>query len=510
MYGFLSIVRTLRDRRCFLLGGLVLLSLTAVAYFSTVSTTIPLPVVHGMRQLHAPFEGQRDRKLSEKSNFGHVITLGYTGQQIAGIRALFSQQCWVASFGLPMKIVEPYTNGSCLAHSPEHWKAFDQGMSRMTFSDYFSKDHFNAHSTMTRNPPLVSWEEFLESASRKVVAVTIDDIHHKGCLAYKKNTCRTLLGHNRTIWDTFTSGCRRFAMMTNALQFLERKGFKVVRNVCLNCRIEMSQDHRFLPNHVTDHIFGDYNPSDITLLIHQWKFSMHIIPKCQSPFVCKDVKTLLSSRLHPSPNMLRDTDKYMMSTLEPNKLTIAVMVRIEWYLIMHRKSAGLSTTIKECLQSVITLFSDLKQMKSDIQPFLTLDFGKYGSSTLHSTLSKFEPSTQASILRAVQSFVSELYDSDLTFDEWERNFTLVSDDRGYVAALQRTVAARSSCLIMMGGGHFQEIAFQEYLWNHPNPSEQCIHDVCTTHNFQHTSQKNQKIFSSQLQNMQLEHPTAVV
>ena len=488
------------------MGGLLALAITVVAFISVLSTTI-VASVHGVRQQTAvhvykhssPFDSWREPSEKLSRMFGHVITLGYTGQQIAGIRALFSQQCWVASFGLPMKIVEPYTNGSCLVHSTEHWKAYDQGKSRMTFSDYFSKDYFNAHSTMTRNPPLVSWEDFLENASRKVVAVTIDDIHHKGCLVYDKNTCRTLLGHNRTIWDTFTSGCRRFAVMTNALQFLETKGFQVVRNVCLNCRIEMSRDHHFLPDHITDHIFGKYSPSDVTLLIHQWRFSMHIIPKCQPPFVCMDTRTLFLTRLRPNPRVLMDADKYMMSTLEPDKLTIAVMVRIEWYLIMHRKSAGLTTTIKECLQSVTTLFNDLKQKGSDIQPFLTLDVGKYGSSTLHSTLSNFDNSSQASILSTVKSFVSELYDSRLTFDEWERTFTLVSDDRGYVAALQRTVAARSSCLISMGGGHFQEVAFQDYLWNHPNPSEQCIHHVCMPNNFEQNSQKFQEMFNSQLQ-----------
>ena len=497
----------MRNKRCYLVGGLLVLAITAVVFFSALSTTIPLPV-HGVRQqaaTHAyrhssPFDAWREPNNKQLEMFGHVITLGYTGQQIAGIRALLSQQCWIASFSLPMKIVEPYTNGSCLVHSSEHWRAFDQGKSMMRFSDYFSKDHFNVHSTMTRNPPLVSWEEFLESASRKVIAVTIDDIHHKGCLVYSKNTCQTLQGHNRTIWNAFTSGCRRFSMMTNALEFLERKGFKVVRNVCLNCHIEMSQDHHFLPNHVTDHIFGEYNPSEITLVIHQWRFSMQIIPNCQPPFLCMDVKTLLLSRLRPNPEILRDADEYMVSTLEPDKLTIAVMVRIEWYLIMHRKSAGLNETIRECLQSVTTLFNDLKQRGSDIQPFLTLDVGKYGSSTLHSTLSSFDNSTQASILSSVKSFVSELYDSHLTFDEWERTFTVVSDDRGYVAALQRTIAAKASCLISMGGGHFQEVAFQDYLWNHPNPSEQCIHHVCMPNNFEQNSQKSQEIFNSQIQN----------
>ena len=92
------------------------MSIKVVAYFSTVSTTIPLPAVTQFptNRYSSPFEGWRDKKLTEKFKFGHVITLGYTGQQIAGVRGLLSQQCWIASFGLPMKIVEPYTKWSLL------------------------------------------------------------------------------------------------------------------------------------------------------------------------------------------------------------------------------------------------------------------------------------------------------------------------------------------------------------------------------------------------------------
>jgi len=90
LYNFLSTDRKRWDRRYFLLGGLVLLSIKVVAYFSTVSTTIPLPDVTQFptNRHSSPFEGWRDKKLTEKFKFGHVITLGYTGQQIAGVRGV--------------------------------------------------------------------------------------------------------------------------------------------------------------------------------------------------------------------------------------------------------------------------------------------------------------------------------------------------------------------------------------------------------------------------------------
>ena len=488
----------MRLRRCWLLGGLLLVcSTVVVVYFPAAPTTMLQEIGFQRIPPYSEEKTKPNKMLLERP--GYVITMRYTGQQIAGIRALLSQQCWIASFGLPMQIVEPFSNESCFVHSREQWEAVDHGQSTLRFNDYFSKDYFNVDSSKSRNPQLVSWEEFLHSAPRNVIVVTINDIHHKGCLAYTENMCSPMVHYNKTVVDTFTSGCGHGSNVMNALEFLKKRNFKVVRNACLNCHDGMPSDHYLYPKHVTDYIFGEFKPSEVTVLFNQWRFSMRITPNCQEPSMCMGKQTaLIQNRLHPSPKLLRDAKNYR-STMKSDMLVIAVMVRIEWYLIMHSKSTTLEETISNCLQSIITFFNDLRKRNSDIQPFLTLDIGKYGSSTLQSTLSRFTNSTQISILSMVKSFVSKLYDNHLTFDQWESTFTGVAQDRGYVAALQRTIAGRASCLILMGGGHFQELAFQDYLENHPLSSEQCIQHVCMPDNFERLSQKNHKIFNSQLQ-----------
>lgn len=492
----------MRLRRSWLLGGLLLVcSTVVVVYFLAAPSTMLQEVGQfqlNKRQRISPYSEWRTKANRERT--GYVITMRYTGQQIAGIRALVSQQCWIASFGLPMQIVEPFSNESCLVHSREQWEAVDQGQSTLRFNDYFSKYHFNVHSNRSRNPQLVSWEEFLHSAPRNIIVVTINDIHHKGCLAYTENMCSPMVKYNKTLVETFTSGCGQVSIVMSALEFLKKRNFKVLRNVCLNCHDGMASDRYLYPKHITDHIFGEFKPSEVTVLFNQWRFSMHITPNCQEPSVCMGKgTTLLQNRLCPSPKLFRDAKNYKISTLKSDRIVIAVMVRIEWYLIMHSKSTALEETISNCLNSIVTFFNNLRQRNSDTQPFLTLDIGKYGSSTLQSTLSRFTNSTQMSILSMVKSFVAQVYDNHMTFDEWQNTFTEVSQDRGYVASLQRTIAGRASCLILMGGGHFQELAFQDYLENHPLPSEQCIQHVCMPDNFERLSQKHHKIFNSQLQ-----------
>ena len=49
------------------------------------------------------------------------------------------------------------------------------------------------------------------------------------------------------------------------------------------------------------------------------------------------------------------------------------------------------------------------------------------------------------------------------------------DDPVYVAQIQRTIAAKSDCLVLVGGvSMFQKAAITFHKSLHPNPKEQCI------------------------------------
>lgn len=74
--------------------------------------------------------------------------------------------------------------------------------------------------------------------------------------------------------------------------------------------------------------------------------------------------------------------------------------------------------------------------------------------------------------------IMDLYSNKLTFEEWEESFNKATGgvkNNGYIAALQRTLASRAKCLVLVGGGSFQELALKDYLKNHPNKEDHCIH-----------------------------------
>ena len=58
------------------------------------------------------------------------------------------------------------------------------------------------------------------------------------------------------------------------------------------------------------------------------------------------------------------------------------------------------------------------------------------------------------------------------------NATKRIENSGYIAALQRTLASQAECLVLAGGGNFQELAMRDYMRNHPNKRNWCIHAVC--------------------------------
>lgn len=79
--------------------------------------------------------------------------------------------------------------------------------------------------------------------------------------------------------------------------------------------------------------------------------------------------------------------------------------------------------------------------------------------------------------------ISSIVNENWSIKKWETNLNLAAKrlmNPGYVAALQRIIASRAKCLVLVGGEHFQSIARNEYLQNHPNESDQCIHYICAS------------------------------
>ena len=409
---------------------------------------------------------------------GYILTLQYTGQQIAGVRGILSQQCWVSSFKLPLKIVEPFIVDSNLIHSKSLWTKSRYQDTRV-FSDFYDMPYYNQQSRKDGQPQIVNWNSFLANAPRKIILLNIENIFQKECLIFKSKTACQNTRH-LTTHSHFTSGCETSSNVDEALEYLTNHGFEVVREVCLNCK---SGSPPFEPEDIVKYIFGKWKTNEVVLVINRWKFSIQMAPGCTQVGSCESHKPQLK-RLQPSSGLLGDAREYIHTAKQGEKMTtvVGVMVRIEWFLIMYKNKT--LATIENCLSEVINQLRELAKPDKPVSPVVALDIGKFGSGSFNGTLSRQDISTEyfEQIVSKIKHFVEEAHKPNrLRFEDWEQTYLDVvgSEDRGYVATLQSTVASEADCLIQMGGGHYQQLALTQYLHNHPNKNTQCIYSICT-------------------------------
>ena len=86
--------------------------------------------------------------------------------------------------------------------------------------------------------------------------------------------------------------------------------------------------------------------------------------------------------------------------------------------------------------------------------------------------------TRTRLFDTIQDALRPLSNGSTTLDFDMITITHGITDLGYVAAIQRTIASRADCLVLVGGGHFLKLALGDYLKFHPNHSSWCIHTVC--------------------------------
>ena len=408
---------------------------------------------------------------------GYLMTLEYAGQLMASLQALQSQLCWVSSFQLPLVVVEPYLENSTLRNSYRLWNQYlENSASIVHFHDVLNIKSFNEYSQMAGRPVLKSWKHFYNSAPRKVIVVTIDNVHYFQCLQFRDEKCS---------WDieegNFFAPCSIPDETQQTLISLQRHDFVIVRNVCLNCLEEFS---KVTPSRITERIFGPYDPQDVTVIINKWRFSFEVMKDCTA--CVREPGNYVDSE-----RVMRDANWYLAMYV-PSQTYISVMIRMEWYFITYKKDKGKEGFATNCLAEVmeaVTQFQSKLAGSKEVHPYVTMDIGAYGSASFEGTLRHTNTSAAiyTSVVDHAKEFVKELYRGKWTYNEWKESFQTIPGiirDKGYIATVQRSIASKGNCLILMGGGHFQHTALKGYLKLHPNPKDQCIKFVCVAPTFQ--------------------------
>lgn len=395
---------------------------------------------------------------------GYVLNLGYVGQQASAEHGLVLQQCWLGALNLNMHIVEPFLIHTTYQGYPPCQVNVSEALS---FSDLHDLETYNNVSRSRGFVQLATWREFLNNSPRRGIYVEFIDSE------YSTTKCTELYGH-----------CCKLTR-NERTEFLFQKGFCIVRIVELSRKYHSSLYNKTM----LDLIFGFWKPEEVTLVFNSWRQANGATksPLCEKVFR----KEAMSALMLPNKQLLSEATSYQEMYLG-GVAKLTVMIRAERVIeqsaegghavIAMQKKAERKAHLDGCFA---TLIKKVRELQTTRKPFVTTDIGKFASTSWRRILSELNYSTEERehVFSLTRRVVATL--SNDTLNKWEETFKASTPSRfwnsaGYIAALQRTIASMGECLVLFGGGNFQEVTLSAYIQNHPNRSSRCVRIVCAS------------------------------
>lgn len=377
----------------------------------------------------------------------YLLVQRYMGQQGVGVKALTALQCWASRTTLPVAIVEPALSDSVLTG--------DILRASMSLADLFDLEHFNAVSRKAGYPLVIGKEIYREKNAKNIILVSFENG-----------------AQYQQVWprndSIATEECYASLNKDHFLESVVKEAdYCVVKVVVVNNRGLTAQVFRDIVGKWSSHnnsvtvVFRKFGP---------W-FSQENGVKCLS---VSDNYT--NALYHPSARILRDVERYKELYLNPGNPE-AVMMRVEHVISKF--------SLRKCLGILVSVTTNKSgQGRTEAHednniPMVAVDFGKYGSNSWEWYVKDDDVKNQA--MADSKEALRVILKNNMSFEDWEETFTRVTGDKvnaGYIAALQRTLASRAECLVLMGGGDFQELVLRDYLEFHLDDKNRCVHLVC--------------------------------
>ena len=377
---------------------------------------------------------QSETSFSPGHHTGYVIGAYFWDQQTYSTGNLLSLQCWAKR--REMVVVEPFMIQSKFRAplSTKHLAGTNETV--MKLSDLYDLKHWNDYSKRLKYAPMVEWEEFLSKAPRSIILVDLKPFYRKLCSLEK-------------LTEEYNT-------------FLKINSFIVVRQVCLEFRMKV--DHWMSIDLFNNEIFGNYTPSDVTIIFQEWSGSTVSGIADLNEIHCRPSPYHFNV-IAPSLRIKEDTNAYIQKFFNQSEF-VAVMLRLEW-ITMNSPS-----TIKEkvpfCLGKAMDHVVSIKNQSGAKFVFVAVDIGKYGSKSSNKLNSDF-------MLTEVEGFLKSIYGNSSSIGQWEKTFEVVSQttNSGYIGYLQKLIATKAKCILLMGSGTFQKHALSIYKNLHTGHGDAC-------------------------------------
>ena len=359
-----------------------------------------------------------------ESDFAYVMSIDYSDQMTGSGYNLASMRCWVSSLGPDARVVEPFARWSILGVDPAHLlsvndmqTATKEELESVKMSDMFdmSKD------SRSQDPALVSWDHFIQAAPRKM-AIVREECSNGRCIDCGDAQSKELI-RQMGVFET-------------------RYGFEVMR-ICYNSRTKSD---------VMKLLYSNHSPKEVVIVFKTfWGGASnlrHSIRGCS-----RDIIYPMSAKIKQDARHY--IQKYMSSVSY-----VSVMVRLEHFSL--RNSQFKSKSDEQILSILQSFYNDIVKKVNEFKAqhgisavFLTMDCRKQGSVMFRD----FKDNKVFQLMtKSIGDLYRMLYGSSSTLEDWDESFYSVSSFRnnGYIAMLQKHLAASGVCLITAGGGSYQE------------------------------------------------------
>ncbi len=450
----------------FLLTLVVLSSTVAILYYQWLLVKDTVVKSNG-QDLSSSLLLSVSQELPTDANEGYMTALRYSGQQGSGIKALKSLQCFASMLNAPMRVLEPTIAGGTLVADLRSVLSTNSSLD-ITLSSLFDISHINQLASESSLAQLTTREHFFSRAPKKIVMVIMKWVSRSVPETERKV---------EVVWaNTPVNKCLDIQTSPQEWQKLIRS---VSTEYCISKVVQApfspARRRIFSQQEMRNIIYGNQLLSEVTTVFSLWREGWFSPPTSNS----KNILECPTLNFYKPSQGVVDQVKWYEDQYLGGKATLSIMFRLERMVEFLHESPHMD--VDKCLAQVVHLTNAIQAgYKQFNKPFLTVDFGGSGSTSWANTISHYALNITDLIFKTKKT-ISQIFDEQWSLKTWESGFINAAQGNtnpGYIAALQRTIASRSKCLILVGGGHFQSIAVNNYLRDHPDKSQQCVHFVC--------------------------------
>lgn len=376
----------------------------------------------------------------------YALSLSYWDQISGASGHVQSHQCWAAM--MASTIVEPFViDTSYLGSLTEGMNAG----SATRLRDLFDLDNWNRLSIENGLPPLISWEDFLQSAPRQVILV--------------RNNWRQVFKN-----EPFRCEERDFEKLNNFwMQFLKAHDFEIFRKVC----VDLTN-----PSEFTKVIVDQHSNINVTVIIDLWIKTIGVTGT-SLPYLVKNSNCVKQfgngvnlEWLKPSLKAMNDADAYISKYLNTGRKYIAVMLR--WEFVSHQD-------FKKCFVKIVERVKIMQQQKNTSSVFIATDAGDLGSDQMGraTRYTPIDTKVRTESKEYSERLLYNIHKPPISLHDYEKQFMELMQikNQAYASVVQKVIAAKAECLLRIpASGNYQLKTFRMYKEFH-STDLQCTEDI---------------------------------